>query len=61
MKVKRLVPFDDAPAWLSHIEIERDGDNIKFTAVKRSDIELGSFSINIDKMIRTAYDLKKES
>lgn len=60
MKVKRLVPFDDAPAWLSHVEIERDGDKIKFTAVKQSDIELGSFSIDIDKMIKTVYEMKKE-
>lgn len=60
MKTKRLVPFDDAPKWLSHVEIERDGDSIKFTAVKRSDIELGSFSIDIDKLIQTAYELKKE-
>lgn len=60
VKVKRLIPFDDAPAWLSHVEIERDGDKIRFTAVKRSDIELGSFSIDIDKMIKTAYEMKKE-
>lgn len=60
MKVKRLVHFDDAPAWLSHVEMERHGDNLKVTAVKRSDIELGSFTVNIDKMIKTLYDMKKE-
>lgn len=60
MKTKRLVPFDDAPAWLSHVEIERDGDEIKFTAVRRSDTELGSFSINADKLIKMAYEMKKE-
>lgn len=60
MKVKRLIPFDDAPAWLSHVEMERDGENLKVTAVKRSDIELGSFTVNIDKMIKTLYEMKKE-
>ena len=61
MEVKRLVNFDDAPAWLSHVEIERDGDSMKFTAVRRSDTELGSFSIKLDNIIRVAYEMKREA
>lgn len=60
MKTKYLVPFEDAPAWLSHMEIERDGDAIKFTAVKRSDIILGEFSIPIATLERKIAQMKED-
>lgn len=51
MKVKYHVEFQESPKWLRHVEIEKTpSDIIRFTAVKRGNIELGYFTIPLEKL-----------
>lgn len=60
MKIKYVVGFDEAPPWLTTVEIEREGDSVKFTAVKRNDNVLSEFSIPFVKLERMLAQLKED-
>lgn len=60
MKKKYLIDFEDAPAWLSHMDIEIDGEDLKFAAVRRNDRILGEFRIPLSKFERMLERLKED-
>lgn len=56
MKVAYTIEIEDGPNWLSHVEIERRDDRIVFTAVRRSDSVLATFSLSLDDIARITKD-----
>lgn len=60
MKIVYQVPFEDGPPWLERIEIERQGDDIVFSAIKRNENVLACARIPITKLERMTERLKEE-
>lgn len=46
MKLEISLPFTDAPAWLSHLVLSRDGDEIVIEVVRRSGTLLGEARVS---------------